>query len=314
MQSLDRRRHYPVRHDARVSTETPARPERRKPTKQRRRRRLTLWQILGTVAVTLAVLAVAVAVVVDVTRPAPPADPIAEVIVPNFGDRPELTRTAQSDARLIRSAFSDTARDTTVVVLGDSTGDEPDEWVYRIGAWASVRYARPVTLMPWNDGARAYGTPVQLGTGPGRPLTIWNASAPGRDAGYTRVTLPAMLPPEATTIDALFVSHGHNQSRGLANVRGALASLNGAIAARDSGIPIAVIAQNPNKFPDQTDQAGKVDAARSFADQFDRPTIDVFDAFVRTGDSDALMADSEYPNTAGSELWAATVEQWIEQP
>lgn len=262
----------------------------------------------------LAVLGVAVAIVVDVTRPAPPADPIAEVAVPNFADRPELTRTAESDAALIRSAFSDTTRDSAVVVLGDSTGDAPDEWVYRVGTWASTRYARPVTLMPWNDESRSYGAPVQLGTGPGRPLTIWNASAPGRDAGYARVTLPAMLPPETTPIDAVFFSHGHNQARGLANVRGALASLNGAIAARDSGIPIAVIAQNPNQFPDQTDQEGKVAAARSFAAEFNRPAIDVFDAFMRTGDSNALMADFQHTNAAGSELWAATVEQWIEQP
>lgn len=210
-------------------------------------------------------------------------------------------------ARLARNAFSDVSAPQAIAVIGDSTGDEPDEWVYRVGTWASAQYNRTVILHRWDSVANRYiDPPVVLGTGAGAPLDIWNASAPGKDAEYSAVNLPVML---ASPVSTIFISHGHNQATSTASRSVEL--LTRAALNRQGSAQAVVIGQNPNRVPDDTDQQAKVEAILGYAASAQLPSIDVLAAFNRAGDPNGLLEDKQHPNTAGSQVWADTVIGWL---
>lgn len=231
------------------------------------------------------------------------AEPAAAAL--NF--EPAMAGRADETAVAVRQTFSDSSKAATVVVIGDSTGDEPSEWVYRVGTWASEQFNRPVVLHPWDLGTSQYGPPVTLGSGAGQPLTIWNGSAAGEKMQYSRNMLDKLLPP--APVDAVFISHAHNQ--GVTEVVGPLNELTYAIEGHQPDAKLVFIGQNPNRQPnDPTRQDEKVAQVLDFVGTA-YPAIDVLAAFNATPDPNALLKDMQHPNDAGSQLWADTVIGWL---
>ena len=57
--------------------------------------------------------------------------------------------------------------DTSVLLLGDSTGNDSDEWFYIFGQWLAAQFPEyTVEYRPWNNTTKAYGRPTILQTGP----------------------------------------------------------------------------------------------------------------------------------------------------
>jgi len=222
---------------------------------------------------------------------------------------PAGSGNAEAAAKIVRNIFSDSSKPSSVAIIGDSTGDEPAEWVYRLGRWASEKFNRPVILHPWDLNAAqygAYGAPVTLGEGAGEPLTIWNGSAPGKSIQYSTDMLRSLLPQEP--IAAVFISHGHNQ--GVTDVIGPLERLTAAVLEAQPDAGLVLIGQNPNRQPDETKQAEKVTQVLNFVGTT-YPAIDVFSAFNASPDPNSLLKDSQHPNEQGSQLWAQTVQDWL---
>jgi hypothetical protein len=69
---------------------------------------------------------------------------------------------------------------TSMLLLGDSTGNSVDEWYYRLAVWLAEHFpAYRTRYQLWNDAGQVYGTPVWLSTGTGTRRSITVPAAAG---------------------------------------------------------------------------------------------------------------------------------------
>jgi len=67
--------------------------------------------------------------------------------------------------------------DTSILLIGDSTGDGTSAWFYRVGQWLAARFPDyTVEYRAWDDTPKKYARPVTIQTG---PLGAQYASLPG---------------------------------------------------------------------------------------------------------------------------------------
>lgn len=198
------------------------------------------------------------------------------------------------------------ADDVTLLVVGDSTGDERTEWVALWAARMADEGAR-VTYRDWVPGEERWtDDPLTLGDGD-RHVTIVNASQAGARPGYP---LARRLLPDAA--DLVLVSFGHNGTREqeVAEMRQLLDRL-----AQDyPDAPVGVIAQNPALGGSAEHSRANREAVEQVARARDLPVIDVHGAFVDHGDVESLLVDDLHPSDAGSRLWAETVHRFLTTP
>ncbi len=93
----------------------------------------------------------------------------------------------------------------TISVLGDSTGDEPGEWV---DLWARELSKRgTVTLHFWDGATDDWKAHPTVYPGPDRPITVWNGSRSGASYAYPLEHLDRIQPskPSLTVLN-----FGHN--------------------------------------------------------------------------------------------------------
>ena len=175
------------------------------------------------------------------------------------------------------------ADDVTLLVVGDSTGDERTEWVALWAARMADEGAR-VTYRDWVPGEERWtDDPLTLGDGD-RHVTIVNASQAGARPGYP---LARRLLPDAA--DLVLVSFGHNGTREqeVAEMRQLLDRL-----AQDyPDAPVGVIAQNPALGGSVEHSRANREAVEQVARARDLPVIDVHGAFVDHGDVESLLVD-----------------------
>ncbi len=187
-----------------------------------------------------------------------------------------------------------------LLVVGDSTGDEPGEWV---DLWAQdLGHQRKVVLHRWDEGTQAFVTLAVYGNG--QPLDVWNLSYPGVRADYAQHVSEVSQEP-----DAVLVSVGHD--RGPQQLRRALRSTGTAITKRWGAVPTAWVLQNPSTGGKAKAQERAVAYVRSLATKDRVPVIDVHAAFGKAGDLPGLLADESRPNGDGSRLWADAVERAV---
>lgn len=191
----------------------------------------------------------------------------------------------------------------TVAVVGDSTGNAPDEWVYLFGQRLAGR-GRTVIIHDWDVDQNAYTTETTLGPIGGAALEIWNGSASGKNAQYSADNWKTLVPQPP---DLVIFSHGHNQS----DASQAVAGMGGLMNKLSPAVPRVIVLQNPRADEYADRQAGIVSELR---DQFgsDRSPvalIDVYSAFEKTGDLPAFLnaQDQFHPNLPGEQLWEQTV-------
>lgn len=220
---------------------------------------------------------------------------------------------ADSTQRLMAVLRNETS-DASILVVGDSTGNEPSEWVYRLtGLLASQWPSWTVHYRLWNDASGSYDPAVSIQTGTGsRTLTIYNASV----AGFT--TNSWLGPRAEAAIFALdpkltIISLGHNEQADAGLWHGRYVALTEEITQRLPGTDLLLILQNPATA--NANQQARNEVYREIAARRGYGLVDVQQAFLDTGNAPGLTVDGIHPNTAGSILWADTVAAaFVHQP
>lgn len=189
-----------------------------------------------------------------------------------------------------RTALS--APDSRVLVLGDSTGDHPEEWVHQ---WAATR-EMPVA---------AWRTQSEDGYDGETPETrVWSGSMPGSTADYFEDHDEAIWPEQDP--DLVILNYGHNYDSPEAAVT-SMEALRGRLTEAVPEAPIVVTLQNP-----QADDANAPtrEAIADWAKEQGLPTIDVAKAFTQSLLlPEDLRVDSLHPSLAGTEVWVAAVSK-----
>lgn len=194
-----------------------------------------------------------------------------------------------------------------ISVLGDSTGNDTNEWVHILARRISSNYAREVTVHDWHIDTSAYAKDTTYGSG--APTTIWNASASGQSAQYAVEHFDEMVP---RSPDLTFINHGHNDPW---NALSGITQLVSLVGNKGSG-QIAVILQNPRLDGGRPGRAHLESTLfQSIAHRFSNPDsgvilVDVFSKFP-TGDAlaGALKPDGLHPTDEWEQVWADTVAQ-----
>ena len=250
----------------------------------RHRRWLRRWRVAGIGAACLVSLALA----------------LAAIVIPGRGSAMSEEEKALQDLRgIVRT--SDPLR---ISVLGDSTGNDPNEWV---ALWAEhLGETHRVIMHRWEgeQGAIQEARTLSYGT-EGSPVVIWNMSEPGATASYPADKLDAGQPEEP---DVVILSFGHNNDK--TNVGSQLGQVRRSISKRWRYRPYR--SSSCCRIQESTSMAqcsGKPSRPLPGGRKEDRvPTIDVASAFENAENQPSLMYDDIHPNAKGSRLWADVVE------
>lgn len=192
------------------------------------------------------------------------------------------------------------ARPVTISVLGDSTGNDVNEWVALWGQ--QLGKSRAVTIHRWDDKAGDWMDAKLLYGTSGDAVTIWNFSAPGRTAKYAveRIRQAAPVKP-----DLVIYNFGHNGAPEAAVPE--LANLSEVLKNKWQNLEQVVTIQNPETGARAEMQKGVRERIRRWANVAGVPTIDVAASFEAGDRPNELMRDDVHPNDAGSGVWARTV-------
>ncbi|WP_028057905.1 SGNH/GDSL hydrolase family protein [Candidatus Solirubrobacter pratensis] len=198
--------------------------------------------------------------------------------------------------------------DASILVLGDSTGNEPGKWPELVLRGLAERYPRyTVTYLQFNlNGFQdVYTLP---GTG-AHTLTLYNASwggtSPRWDLAPYADEFAALQP------DLIVISHGHNDGYTVSAEpywRDDLLALSETVSQLSPASEIALIAQNPRTADDSMD--ARQYATASVAAMRGYGYVNVWRAFEDASHGDPatlLVADGIHPNAAGQRVWADAV-------
>ncbi len=260
----------------------------------------TRWsrnQWYGVGLATLAVVAALVAVLAlgqyrsAATGPATPApSPAQTTATPT----PALTGLALAAATL------GSPEGASVLVVGDGSGNDDDEWVAvwardHLGAGATVSYRA------WDRANRQYAPAVRTGsTGP--TIDVWNASVSSPDMARE----PARVTQAWQDADLVLLSYGHRRTPN--DVPTQLDAVLAAIRSKDADVPVVVMLQNPDRAATEAVQKAATEKIKAWAGAHAFATVDVYSAFTAdtTPRNDLVEADGS-PTPRGSQLWARAV-------
>jgi len=194
---------------------------------------------------------------------------------------------AKKTVKQARSALA--GEDPRVLVLGDSTGDGPDEWV-RLWAQSEGLY-----VSNWQDGYYA---------GAGDETGLWNASMQDEATADDAAENWDTVRPESDP-DVVLLSYGHYYDSG-DEATESLATLHEQLEEDLPDAAVLVVLQNPEA--DDADAPVR-EAIGQWAKGAGLPTIDVAAAFEESDlPADDLRLTDTQPSEAGQELWVETVQ------
>lgn len=225
--------------------------------------------------------------------------------IPTFSSSTKASSTSPTDAL---DRLSDQAAPWNLAVIGDSTGNGTDEWVYLTAARLSAKYDRPVVIHDWSELKNVYVGENTVGKGAGAPIVIWNGSASGMNGQYSLKYLSTMVPVRP---DFVIISHGHNL-----NADAAVPQVSALIAkmstAWDTEPAFAVTLQNPRLDARADIQAGLVEDLKKRYLGTTVGLIDVYAAYQSASDVESLVRpDHFHPSAKGEILWATVVEKFL---
>jgi lysophospholipase L1-like esterase len=201
--------------------------------------------------------------------------------------------------------LGDSIRDWNVVLLGDSTGDDVDEFPFLAAEQLRSVHGRTVTVHRWVDG-KGYSHEFTASGGGKAQIHIWNGSVAGTIATYAVKNLAAMAPAGA---DLVIINYGHNYA-GPGQARDGVSRLLQRIDEQFDTPPVLVVIQNP-KNPESLQSIAIVEQLRALAATRECEVADVYKAFKETGDVSPLLIDDIHPSPAGSKLWADVLMKWL---
>ena len=215
--------------------------------------------------------------------------------------------TPQLVGRHLLQALTDDASDVNIFVVGDSTGDEPDEWVFLLVQELAPLYpSYGVNYYLWNRRNPGWPTTpwvIQEGAPGTHVLNIWNMSVSGTRENYGLTYAESEIVPKKP--DLLFVSYGHNDGADTVRFRWGVQSLVETVAAQSPRTEILLIAQNPETG--NTYQQAHAAELAQLASEEHVGLVDVLGAFEATGNPSAYVKDGIHPTVGGSYLWMHTV-------
>ncbi|WP_353712924.1 hypothetical protein [Arthrobacter sp. K5] len=187
-----------------------------------------------------------------------------------------------------------------ISVLGDSTSNEPGEWVDLYAQHLAT--IGTVSLHFWDQDKSEWSHTVKTYPGPDRKITIWNGSMVGASQAFA-IENAATLVPERPSF--VMLNYGHNYvSGGSSATSWRLMSI---IDEKWGKTPAAVMLQNPSINARAAYSANSVLELKFWAQRFGYPTVDLQSAFTKAGNLKNLLKNNIDPNPAGSRLWADNV-------
>jgi hypothetical protein len=231
------------------------------------------------------------------------------------GDGVGGTVAAAADANLSLSSFGD-ARDKlndknrtfVVQVIGDSTGNEPGEWVDLAFRALAEELDRPLVQHPWDVLSGSYLDAIPANEdGSSAPLEVWNGSASGKTAAYSLDNFDVLVP---TRPDLVILNHGLNNVLEPARVGTEFSALVAEIERTwPSTVGYAALLENPRLDQYAAAHDEVIDQVTTWLSSHQEVrTIDVHAAYLGSPDVTALLLpDLLHPAPAGSALTAATV-------
>lgn len=186
----------------------------------------------------------------------------------------------------------------SILVLGDGSGNESDEWV---SLWATEHLAasHKVNYKAWDPNRSAWESNGSTGTG--AALTIWNASmtAPSLSTEHVRVAEVWQA------ADVVILSYGHRNTA--SSIGSRLTAIRKAVKAQDETANILVMIQNPDPVATEQTQRETTQAVKRWADAADLDSVNIYGAFVSDpAPRYALVEPDGSPSPVGSALWAKT--------
>lgn len=260
--------------------------------------------IVGLALLAAASVGVAGFSLVSATEAPPTASPAVASYLANPPKPTEEVATLPATKRpTVASAvglLGDPGRKWTLNVLGDSTGNDSNEYVFLLAEQLSAIYDRPVLMHRWLDGK--YAPAVRIGEGVNAPIHIWNGSVPGTTGEYALDHMEAMAVKSA---DLVILNYGHNYKGGW-NAETVTLHLVKAVDEQIQPKAMLFMFQNPQN-PETPGPLAAATTIRGMVTAGKYEAVDVYKAFKDTGNVPSLMLDSIHPNPAGSKVWADAV-------
>lgn len=266
--------------------------------RRRTRRRLKIAAFLLTCLVLLGA-GVSAMFIAGNRQPPPVSESVAEYVAspPTLAPDPKAMPIGDSLALL-----DDPARTFTIGVLGDSTGNASDEWVYMAAYKLAAAYDRPAIIHDWSTETNTYVAESPIIEGEGAPIIVWNGSGPGKNTDYSMEFVDTMIPERP---DLLIINHGHNLSSSGQAISGIADIVRWAFNTWDEPPAVALTLQNPRTDEQAERQDSIVRALRLHWGESSLALIDAHTAYIESGDLPALLReDGLHPNVEGSEVWA----------
>jgi hypothetical protein len=240
--------------------------------------------------------------------------PAAQALVDGSGLTP-----ASGHAQRLLNKLRTGIEDAAMLIAGDSTGNEPQEWVYLLSDWIASQYpAYTVKWRVWDEVAKNYGAEAVIRAGTGaKVLTVWNASVPGARVDYFNGDKYPNAVEAIGKVDLVMFSYGHNgENSAVRNHNIALRFLEfiEPVLVTHQGCGVIAVAQNPER--DNTDSDGPAQDVRDICALRGFGLADVWWQFTSRGKAASLYSDSRHPspglgtasNPSGTRLFVETVK------
>jgi hypothetical protein len=219
----------------------------------------------------------------------------------------------------VKFKLNNDIEDINILVVGDSTGDETDEWVYLLADELATDYtAFTVNYYLWNNSTDVYDL-TNLSTGSGSNIiNVYNASRTGANPQYFTINNfnPAFININKD-FDLLMLNFGHNMVGDVSDTNGNkdynIISLHLELYERllkiFPNVGVVKLIQNP--WRDGTNYDDVVIALRELIALKNFGVIDVYKIFNDAGKPAGWYSDNVHPNTTGQQQIVNEIQRFL---
>lgn len=208
----------------------------------------------------------------------------------------------------VSAALANPDKRLVVGVIGDATGNAPEEWVGQMSRTLAAKVGRTVEFFNYNAQVDRYAAKRVYGT-VSQPVVVYNVGVPAATATDLIKRFGLFFPEKP---DLIITSVGHNQLP--LNVTRDMNTFTAAIERNWPGAQILVVGQNPALEARQKRQGATVANMMSWADFNGYPSVSVFETIDKQPDKKALYVDPLQLNETGSKIWASVVQEYLLKP